>query len=208
MGCMLVSVIIWFSNASHMLNADRLLNIFGNMLPTIALMISMVLKFVPELVRKGKCIHETLSVNLPLGAQAKFNVQTKLNAQTELNTQKNTAFNKTKTRVKQEMREITTLMANSMEESLQTADSMRSRGWGCSKKRSSYSLQKWYVRDTLALIIICMLAAVNIFFAYNTCTQFSFYPQLDALNMHWGYISYLAFLALPFIVYAFLRTKV
>ena len=208
MGCMLISVIIWFSNGSHMLDTDKLLNIFGNILPTITLMVSMVLKSVPELVRKGKCIHETLSVNLPFGAQAKFNVQTKLNAQKKLNAQTNTASNKTRARAKQGMREITTLMANSMEESLQTADSMRSRGWGCSKKRASYLLQKWHKRDTLALIIICALAALNAFFAYNVCTHFSFYPQLGALNMHWSYISYLVFLVLPFIVYAFLRTKV
>ena len=231
MGLMLISVMVWFANASRMLNADKLLNLFGNKLPTVTLMTSMVLKFVPQFASEGKNIHQTLKANMPAhtdktngehpssskanGKHPSSSASTNKIVSSNIGEHhaKQHGLNKMKARFKQGMREITTLMANSMENSLETADSMRARGWGCSKKRSVYKLQKWHSHDTLAMIIICALVIVNAFLAQNTCAQFSFYPHISEPSM-WlnsanciGYILYLLFLCLPLLVHVILRAK-
>ncbi len=233
MGCMLISVMVWFANAARMLNADRLLNILANTLPIISIMISMVIKLVVQLIEEGKKVHATLKANMPTTARCGKNkcdsnkcVNNKC-AKSDLDNSKcnngkcnnggcnnggcnNGEHHKRKhikLKFKQAMREITTLMSNSMEDSLETADSMKARGWGACKKRSAYEIQTWHIRDSVSLIIICLIAAINIPLAFEACSQFSFYPQLSPLKMQLGYVAYFLSLTLPFIMHAFLSMR-
>ena len=48
MGMLLVSVVLWFSNASHVLTSDKVMGLFGNVAPVIALMLSMAARLVPR----------------------------------------------------------------------------------------------------------------------------------------------------------------
>ena len=65
--------------------------------------------------------------------------------------------------VRNYLRLSTVLMGWGMEDSLETADAMRARGWGAAKKRTSYQRSRFRRQDALACIVLtaCCAFAVS-----------------------------------------------
>ena len=93
------------------------------------------------------------------------------------------------------LRLTSVLMGWGMEDSLDTADAMRARGWGACARRTTYRRCRFRARDGAALGVLAALVALNAVLAYAACTQFRFYPALSVLAVWWGYV--------PFAVLAF-----
>ena len=53
-GARLVAVLLWFSNANKMLNSDQVLMAGSRVAPVVSLMVSMVLRLVPQFLRRGR----------------------------------------------------------------------------------------------------------------------------------------------------------
>ncbi len=58
-GLMLVNVLLAFSIAARVVSSDKVLCVLGNATPTLAFMISMTMRLVPQFVRRGKAIADT-----------------------------------------------------------------------------------------------------------------------------------------------------
>lgn len=58
-GLMLVNVLLAFSIAARVVSSDKVLCVLGNATPTLALMISMAMRLVPQFVRRGEAIADT-----------------------------------------------------------------------------------------------------------------------------------------------------
>lgn len=58
-GLMLVNVLLAFSIAARVVSSDKVLCVLGNATPTLALMISITMRLVPQFVRRGKAIADT-----------------------------------------------------------------------------------------------------------------------------------------------------
>ena len=86
-----------------------------------------------------------------------------------------------------------------MEDSIQTSDSMRARGYGVGK-RTSYSQYTWHMREFVVLGLLVVLIVVNAMLMFHANGEFAYYPTLSILHLWWGYIPYVIMLALPFIV--------
>ena len=56
------------------------------------------------------------------------------------------------------LRTVTTLMGWSMENSLETADSMHCRGWGANRKRTTFRRNRFRTYDALALGALALLS--------------------------------------------------
>ena len=52
----MASVVVWFSCYNEIITSDKFLYIFGKTFPSIALMISMVLRLIPKLTEQTKII--------------------------------------------------------------------------------------------------------------------------------------------------------
>ena len=63
MGGLFVASALWFMTGSHMLTFDKVMALFGNAAPIVALMISSTMRMIPRFVRRG---HQILAVQ---GAQ-------------------------------------------------------------------------------------------------------------------------------------------
>ena len=63
MGGLFVASALWFMAGSHILTFDKVMALFGNVAPVVALMISSTMRMIPRFVRRG---HQILSVQ---GAQ-------------------------------------------------------------------------------------------------------------------------------------------
>ena len=58
-GLMLVNVLLAFSIAARVVSSDKVLCVLGNATPTLAFMISITMRLVPQFVRRGKAIADT-----------------------------------------------------------------------------------------------------------------------------------------------------
>lgn len=184
---MLVGVVQWFFCLSEVLTTSRFLHLFSHILPTIALVLSMIFRLIPALVVRYKRISD---------AQIAL-----------LGGKEETAK---RDRAKQAVRLSSVLMAVSMEDSIVTADSMRARGYG-TKKRSTFSEYVWERRDKRALSVILVCIVVVAGLMLTTPTEWSFFPTMPPLDTRWwGYLVYTMLLSMPLFVEgkAFLHERI
>ena len=137
-GITVVSVIQWFFCCNEVVTEDKFMHIFGRILPKGALVVSMILRFVPLYRRRYKEISQARKC-IGLNGTDSFICKIK-------NTFKN----------------IGILVSWSFENAIETADSMKARGYGL-KGRTYYSRFQWHTGDTLALILLVLFDALIIF---------------------------------------------
>lgn len=137
-GITVVSVIQWFFCCNEVVTEDKFMHIFGRILPKGALVVSMILRFVPLYRRRYKEISQARK-SIGLNGTDSFICKMK-------NTFKN----------------IGILVSWSFENAIETADSMKARGYGL-KGRTYYSRFQWHTGDTLALILLVLFDALIIF---------------------------------------------
>lgn len=137
-GITVVSVIQWFFCCNEVVTEDKFTHIFGRILPKGALVVSMILRFVPLYRRRYKEISQARKC-MGLNGTDSFICKMK-------NTFKN----------------IGILVSWSFENAIETADSMKARGYGL-KGRTYYSRFQWQTGDTLALILLVLFDALIIF---------------------------------------------
>lgn len=136
-GITVVSVIQWFFCYNEVVTEDKFMHIFGRILPKGALVVSMILRFVPLYRRRYKEISQARKY-MGQNESNNFIVKTK-------NTFKN----------------IGILVSWSFENAIETADSMKARGYGL-KGRTYYSRFQWHTGDTLAIIPLTLFDALII----------------------------------------------
>lgn len=179
MGAMLAAVVLWFANASCVLTSGKVLLLMGNALPTVSLMVSMALRLVPQFVRRAAEIRAVQSACAPAAVAS------------------GGRFARLRERMWANLRLVSVLMGWSMEDSLETADAMRARGWGVRGRRTTYALYRFRGRDGVALGLLAVLAAASALLAWTAVSQFAFYPRMSTLLIWWGYVPCAAFLFLP-----------
>ena len=176
MGGMFMASVLWFWNAGSLLSFEAVMSLFGNAAPTVALMVSMCMRLIPRFVRQGRQIAAVQDVVL---AGADDGDSAGRGAV-----------------VRARLRQSTVLMGWAMEDSLQTADAMRARGWG-SGRRTTYSRYRFTAVDGGAVAALAAGGALCAAIAYTATAQYSFYPAMSALTAWWGYVPYAAWMLLP-----------
>ncbi len=203
MGLMLVTVMLTFSNASHVLTSDKIMALLGNVLPTVGLMTCMTMRLVPQLVRQGGDIgHVRRACTAALEPRNSASPSVNQARSKEIScTDENDAHahHGLISRVRMWAREVSVLMGWSMENSIETSDSMRSRGWGASARRTTYTRYRFRVYDGIILCLLLVLALVCVISIVFACSHFQFYPQLDGFAPWWIYLPYVLYVALPLI---------
>ncbi len=217
-GLLLVNTLLAFSNAAQLLSSDKVLSLLGGTLPTLSLMISMVMRLIPSFVRRGREIGD---VRLACTAADSAPARTDIRAYDARETPGpdvaapssdghrrgfshaeragRFAPSRMKGRFSDALRTSTVLMGWGMEDSLETADAMRARGWNSGAKRTSYQRYRFRRRDALACILIAALALASALSALAACARFSFYPRIDGLAPWYSYAPYALLLALPLV---------
>lgn len=137
-GITVVSVIQWFFCCNEVVTEDKFMHIFGRILPKGALVVSMILRFVPLYRRRYKEISQARKC-MGLNGTDSFICK-----------------------MKKTFKNIGILVSWSFENAIETADSMKARGYGL-KGRTYYSRFQWQTGDTLALILLVLFDALIIF---------------------------------------------
>ncbi len=171
MGGLFVASALWFMAASHMLTFDKVMTLFGNAAPVVALMISSTMRMIPRFLRRAQ---QVLSVQQVAG-QTRGAVDV----------------------VRSRLRLSSVLMGWGMEDSLETADAMRARGWGVAARRTSYTRYRFASADAAAILALVAGAALCVLIAVAATSQYTFYPTMSRLVPWWGYVAYAAWMLVP-----------
>lgn len=168
------AMLFWFSTFNVIMTEDKLLAGIGLVMPHVAMLLAMVFRFVPKFVRQGKAV---IQANKALGIK--------------------TAGVKNKIKFQADVFSITTTWA--LENSVDTADSMRARGYGTGK-RTSYNNYRIQVRDVAIILWILMLSlAVGIEIAAGRAVTY-YYPFIR-IKADWiVYITYIILCMTPMII--------
>lgn len=215
MGAMLVSVMLWFSNLSHVLTSDKMMQLTGRFLPTIGLMLTMVMRLVPQFMRRGQ---EVLAVQRACTAAA-GNGAASGSASCEgtvspadgpalegtalgrrLKRGRGTRSESRPAKLKSSFQVTSVLMGWGMEDSLETAEAMRTRGWGASDKRSTYTRKSFRGADGAAIALLGIIVVASSVLAVLACSGYGFYPRMDALAAWWHYAPFVLLLAFPLLL--------
>ncbi len=174
LGAMFLSVYIWFACFMKVITNDKFLYLFGGVFPRIALMLSMVLRLIPKMKRRAT---EVSHANYMSGK----------------------ALNKAG-KIASSVRVSTTLLEWSMQDALETADSMRARGYG-QGRRTCYNTYNFRLSDALFLLLIVAVGIINILVILTSNSALYFYPFIDipSVSALW-YVFYIGILALPMII--------
>lgn len=172
----LITMVMWFSCYNKVITSEKLIYMFSKTIPSIALLISMTLSFVPKFKTQLKKIR--------LGQR---NIGRDIN--------NGNVFEKAKHGV----RIISILITWALENGVQTADSMRGRGYGLNG-RTSFSLYKIEKRDKVILSIMTILIITCMFGYLTNKNTMQFYPyiKVEEINLI-NYIIYLAYTILVFL---------
>lgn len=127
---MLASAVLWFSCVNVVMTSDKFVCLFGHAAPALSLLLSMTLRFVPRFASKFK---ETASVRKCLGLVGKDSGIIE--------------------RFRNGLAVLSAMVTWSLENSIETSDSMKSRGYGL-EGRTSFSLYRFDKRDRSVLLWI------------------------------------------------------
>lgn len=154
LGAILFTIILWFNCYNKVMTTDKFVYLFGRIMPAFSLVLAITLRSVPRFLEQLKVIRNGQKC---LGRDVS-------NAK---------GINK----IKYGLNILSILITWSLENSIETADSMKSRGYGL-KGRTAFSIYRFTKRDQKISGIICALGALIMYGIHKgaVCAQYN--PQI------------------------------
>lgn len=170
---MFVGLLTWFSCSSAVLTADKIIYLFGRTAPSLSLVFSMIMRFVPRLKTQAKMI-----------------------ADAQKGIGKGTDYGGIITRAKNGLNILSILTTWALENGIITADSMRARGFGL-PGRSSFRIYSFSNRDKSILILLIVMI-LTVFAGYAAgVTGIQYFPSIAVKPVtFFGIIVYSAYFLL------------
>ena len=149
---MLFAVLCWFRCCSAVLTSDRLIYLFGRIAPALSLLLSMTLRFVPQCRAQLKAVS---------------------------NARKGAGYHTTGTglltRAKSGLAVLSITVTWMLEDAIQTADSMKSRGYGL-RGRTAFSIYGFDKRDRRALLFLLLCGGYVLFGVFFHALYWRYFP--------------------------------
>lgn len=169
LGMAVVSVLYWFRCFNEVFDSEKYLYVFGRLSPKLALVLSMTLRFVPELVKGFRSINSVQK-----------------------------CFDSKQGRVRRYLSSFSALITQSLESAVVTSDSMNARGYNL-KHRTHYSRFSFKIYDLVFVLIYEILFALTCVgrcsFEFYPTVEFSESGVFSLISV----ISFGVFAFLPFI---------
>lgn len=159
-GAVAVTMMIWFSCYSDVVTEDKFLHLFGKRMPHLALLIMMVLRFVPLYTRRLRETYSARKAAIKADGNDGFSEKIWIAASS-----------------------VSGVVTRALEQSIETADSMKSRGYGL-KGRTSYSRFSFSGVDRMWLASILLLFAFVLAAKLGGLSDASYNPVIavDAIS--------------------------
>ena len=179
---MLVVMLLWAGCYNAVMTSDKFMTLFGSLIPSISLLLLMVLRLVPNMIRK---IVQLYGARKCIGKGASENASRKEKTMDALNV-------------------LSALMTWAIEGGIITADTMVSRGYG-TNKRTSFQIHRLTRQDWMLLGIMASLAVAVIVLIAGGGTAANYTPHMTIAPVSGsfllGFAAYCVFLSLPTVLY-------
>lgn len=155
LAAMVVTFLCWFASYNAVMTSDKFLFLFGKLIPSVALILTMVLRLIPNYQKKAAQINGARkgigkSVDTALLRQSRPAKDDTGNGRISKDTEMR------KEQILHGMTILSALTSWALEGGIAMADSMKSRGYG-SGKRTSFSLYRFEARDKWLLAVMVVL---------------------------------------------------
>ena len=152
---MIGSVIVWFACYNAIMTSDKFVYLFGRIIPVLSLIFSMTMRFIP-----------------------KYTHQAKLVAEAQRSIGKSPTSGKLIERLKSGAMIFSVMITWALENGVETADSMKSRGYGL-KGRTAYSNYRFDARDrSLCIALVVLMLAILLAFTFKILSV-QYFPQFE-----------------------------
>jgi energy-coupling factor transport system permease protein len=129
-GLMLATVLLWFQSFSRVITSDKFIYLFGRIIPAMSLVLSMTLRFIPKFKAQ---MHGVVDAQKSIGRDIS----------------QGSLWHRTKIAITV----LSIMVTWALENAIETADSMKSRGYGL-KGRTAFSIYRFDDRDKMALLYL------------------------------------------------------
>lgn len=173
----IIGIISIFVSYNVIMTPNKLLYLFARILPQAAVLLMLTLRFIPLMRRR---LAEISDVQRSKGISV--------------------SYGKWRTRANTGMLYLQTLLTYSLEEAIQTADSMKARGYG-SGTRTSYEYFKFQRRDAIAIIYLLVLFSTILYGRMSGYGYLIVYPLMETWKFSAGdsgvFVLFILFLSFP-----------
>ena len=159
-GVMIATVMLWFLNFNRVITSDKFIYLFGRIIPAMSLVLSMTLRFVPK-----------FKAQLQLVTDAQKSIGRDI--------AEGTLWQRTKTAVTV----LSILVTWALENAIETADSMKSRGYGL-KGRTAFSIYRFDDRDKLALLYLGFCGLYLLAGSMVSAFGFRYFPSIRYIGLN------------------------
>ncbi len=174
---MLCTIISWFACYNEVVTSDKFIYLFGKIIPSLSLVISMTLRFVPNFKTQIKAVY---AAQKGLG--------------------NNFAEEKISGKIRIAVSVLSIMTTWALEGAIDTANSMKNRGYGLSK-RSSFSIFVFRKRDWYCILLMLILIIYITVEFVNGSVRFAFYPVLEfTVHNISVFVAYFIFCSIPIMI--------
>lgn len=156
---MVASALRWFECYNEIMTSDKFVYLFGRIIPALSLVLSMALRFVPRFRAQYKRIRE-----------ARLMLHPESDRKSVIG------------RIKGGVDVLSAMVTWSLENAIETGDSMRGRGYGL-PGRTAYSIYSFHASDACLLAVILVLGGYVFAGMLLGAAQFACYPFIYGAEM-------------------------
>ncbi len=178
-GSILLITLLWFGCYSHIMTEDKFTVLFGNLAPSLSLLLMMIFRLIPNLLSRARQISDARRAIGKGSGHLSF-----------------------KGKIAEGMTVLTALTGWALEGSIVTADSMRSRGYGTAR-RTGFQIYQIHPGDHLLLLAMAAAGIATIIGAACGAVEATYTPRLWAAPLDIFLPIYCIYLLIP----TFIHTK-
>lgn len=152
-GVLIGAVALWFSTVNKVITSDKVVYLFGRISPAFSLVLAMALRFIPRFAAQFKLVK---SAQKQVAAAHRQSLRERFLAAVSV---------------------FSVMVSWSMENAIDTSDSMKGRGYGL-KGRTAFSPYRFHRRDAALLAGILLITAALV--TLSVCGQvgFRYFPSV------------------------------
>ena len=153
---LLACVIVWFSCYNEVMTSDKFVYLFGRIIPSLSLILSMTMRFVPR-----------------------FSAQLKQVRQAQACIGRDMSNGRLSDKIRNALTILSIMISWSLENAIETADSMKSRAYGL-PGRTAFSIYSFTERDRYALAWLAFCGVYVVCGWIAGALKFDYYPMIRA----------------------------
>ena len=159
-GVLIATIFLWFLNFNRVITSDKFIYLFGRVIPALSLVLSMTLRFIPKFkTQMDAVIDAQKSIGRDISEGSLWR------------------------RTKIAITVLSIMVTWALENAIETADSMKSRGYGL-KGRTAFSIYRFDDRDQLALLYLGFCGFYLLTGTMISAFGFRYFPSIRYIGLN------------------------